>query len=136
MALGIFIVWLLGATAKAMRLQCVTYNPMNINYDRLDMILHELHGFNAIFLPGTSKGRYSGEKIRPYSLRGFTVFSFDFISNKKDLGINKSCGCVIAMRTSCFPKYHKIYEPPDDLAGRAGAIRVTRPDIDILFAVF
>ena len=43
---------------------------------------------------------------------------------------------MIAIRTSCFPKYHQIYEPPEDIAGRAGAIRVTRPDIDSLFVVF
>ena len=137
MALGIFFVWLLGwVTAGAMRLQCVSYNPMNVNFDRLDMILHELHGFNVIFLPGTSKSKFSDDKIRPYPLGGFTVFSFDYISNKKFPGINKSCGCMIAIRTSCFPHYHKIYEPPDDIAGRAGAIRVTRPDMDSLFLVF
>ena len=65
-----------------------------------------------------------------FQCKGYTVCCFGHVGQTKHS--NKSCGCLIAVRTSSFSKIHTIYEPDGQIKGRAGAIRITRPDIDIL----
>ena len=124
------VLWCLLATSF-MLLSCVNYNPLSAACARLAMIVKEFKGFNVIFLPGTQRSAKSGG-VQFFQAGTHTVYDFGYKKGASQHS-NKSCGCVIALRTTCFLKYHKfkIYEPDGCIAGRVGAVRVTRPDIDV-----
>ena len=117
-----------------MLLSCVTYNPLSAASARLAIIVKEFKGFNVIFLPGTQRCAKSGG-LHIFQAGTDTVHDSGYKKGASQ-HTNKSCGCVIALRTTCFPKYHKIYEPDGCIAGRVGAVRLTRPDIDVCFFVW
>ena len=131
--LWVTVLWLSFLACFTMRLQAVTYNPMSLNNDRLSIVLSEFKGFNVVFLNGTSKRSFD-ITVTPYHTEGYTVIDFGFKS--KSQFSNKCCGCIIALRTSCFRNISRIYEPDDSIAGRCGAVRCIRPDIDALFIVW
>jgi hypothetical protein len=116
---------------SSMLLSCVTYNPLSAASARLAMIVKEFKGFNVIFLPGTQRCAESGG-MQIFQVGTHTVYDFGYKKGASQ-HTNKSCGCVVALRTTCFTKYYKIYEPDDCIAGRVGAVRATRPDIDVCF---
>jgi hypothetical protein len=82
----------------------------------------------VIFLPGTQRCAKSGG-VQILQTGTHTVHDFGHKEGTSQHS-NKSCGCIIALRTICFPKYHKVYEPDSCIAGRVCAVRITRPDID------
>ena len=47
-----------------------------------------------------------------------------------------SCGVVIMLKRSVFPEIHSVYSPLVEFAGRAGAVRVVRRDVDLLIVTF
>ena len=117
-----------------MRLKYVTYNPMHCNNNRLSLIIAEFSKFVLLLLPGTMRKdiNSSSNGCDIFQTNNFTVCSFGY---GKSTYSNKSCGCIIAFNNKYFDRVRTVYNPPPELKGRAGAIRLVRPDIDILVIV-
>jgi hypothetical protein len=112
-----------------MRLGIVTYNPMHAGYIRLTAILLELSSYGVILLSGTARRTFSNQ-VEIFQCNGYTCCCFGHVGKNKHS--NKSCGCMIAIKISSFANIHTVYEPDEAIRGRAGAIRITRADVDIL----
>ncbi len=110
----------------------VSYNPQCAwTYDRLVDICDVCHKAHILALAGTSKKQISSE-CEQRRFKQYQVLEWGWTN---DRGSNKSCGVSLLINNKVFPKINAVFSPPKCIAGRAGAVRMKRADLDVLAIV-
>ena len=112
----------------------VSYNPMSAGGERMHDILHEFKFAAIITLQGTARRTWNEQAVDIFRMSGYHVIDFGWKKHVKHS--NRSCGCTIMLKVNIFPTLHTIYAPTENIAGRAGAVRITRGDMDMLVITF
>ena len=97
-------------------------------------ILHEFKFAAAITLQGTARRSWNDQGVDSFRMLGYHVIDFGWKKHAKHS--NKSCGCMIMLKASVFPVVHSIYAPTENIAGRAGAVRIKNGGMDLLVITF
>ena len=116
-------------------LDVVVYNPLNAAADWICLqIARELKA-DAVLLPGTGlrarKGlRHSFKRLD----KKYWIVHFGW---EPGLLTNKAAGCAIILKSKVFfdRDVSRVYCPPEDFAGRGGAIRLVNRNFDIKLVV-
>ena len=106
----------------------VSYNALSlVQTRRLRHILSELRWNSIVCIQGTQ--RRTNEQVVQYTIPGFNIIEWGCSTHS-----GKSAGLVIAVRNKLFSFKHmvRVFTPPEEFIGRAGAIRLKRGDVDFL----
>ena len=117
-------------------IRITNYNPMSMKQDgRWLDILRAFKDFQVIGLNGTCTRAKLGQEYTVKSHKHFEVIEWGWLTRELS---NCKCGVAIALSKKRFPRncWRQIHCPIKKMAGRMGAVRIKKGNLDICFIVF
>ena len=117
-------------------IRITNYNPMSMKQDgRWIDVLKAFKGFQVIGLNGTCTRAKLGQEYVVKSHKNFEVIEWGWASRELS---NCKCGVAIALSKNRFPRncWRQIHCPIKKMAGRLGAVRIKKGNLDVCFIVF
>eukprot|EP00974_Lingulodinium_polyedra_P118953 11169325-Lingulodinium_polyedra.AAC.1 len=114
------------------QIRLAQYNPLSLcRSGRLSSILERFKESKCVALTGIARRAPPGHAVARRRGDGFLQFEWGYSTGRF---ANKACGVLLALSLRHYKEEQvtKVYSPPAQLQGRAGAVRIKFGSFDVL----